>query len=54
MPRNARIAMCGVASAKTYAPGALHPIIVRGIERRRITDKVIFAFSHIIISLDLR
>ena len=36
MPRKARIDMRGVASAKTYAPGALHHIIVRGIERRRI------------------
>jgi hypothetical protein len=36
MPREARIEMCGVALAKTYAPGALHPIIGRGIERHRI------------------
>jgi hypothetical protein len=36
MPRKARIGMCGVASAKTYAPGALQQIIIRGIERRRI------------------
>jgi putative transposase len=36
MPRKARIDMCGAASAKTYAPVALHHIIVRGIERRKI------------------
>jgi putative transposase len=30
--------MCGVASAKTYAPGALHHIIVRGIERGKISS----------------
>jgi len=36
MPRKARIGMCGVASAKTYAPSALHHIIIRGIERQRI------------------
>jgi hypothetical protein len=36
MPRKAGIDLCGAASAKTYAPGALHHIIVRGIERRRI------------------
>lgn len=28
--------MGGVASAKTYAPGALHHIIVRGDKRQRI------------------
>ena len=38
MPRKARIDMCGVASAKTYAPGALHHIICRGIEREKIFD----------------
>ena len=38
MPRKARIDMCGVASAKTYAPGALHHIICRGIERGKIFD----------------
>jgi putative transposase len=36
MPRKARIGMCGVASAKKYAPGALHHIICRGIEKTRI------------------
>ena len=36
MPRKARIDLCGVASAKTYAPGALHHIILRGIELRKI------------------
>jgi len=36
MPRKARIDLCGVASAKTYAPRALHHIIVRGINRRKI------------------
>ena len=36
MPRKARIDLCGVASAKTYAPGALLHIIVRGINRREI------------------
>ena len=36
MPHKARIDLCGVASAKKYAPGALHHIIVRGMECRRI------------------
>jgi putative transposase len=37
MPRKARIDLCGEASAKTYAPGALHHIVViRGIERKPI------------------
>ena len=36
MPRKARIDLCGVASAKTYAPGALRHIIVRGINRSKI------------------
>ena len=36
MPRKARIDLCGVASSKTYAPGALHHIVVRGINRRKI------------------
>jgi putative transposase len=36
MARKARIGLCGVASAKTYAPGALHHIIIRGIERKAI------------------
>jgi putative transposase len=36
MPCKARIDMCGVASAKTYAPGALHHITIRGIKRQRI------------------
>ena len=36
MPRRARVDLCGVASAKTYAPGALHHIIIRGIERKAI------------------
>jgi hypothetical protein len=36
MPRKTRMGLCGVASTKTYAPGALHHIIIRGIERRRI------------------
>jgi hypothetical protein len=36
MPRKARIDLCGVASAKTYALGALRNIIVRGINRRKI------------------
>lgn len=36
MPRKASIYLCGVASTKTYAPGALHHIIVRGIYRRKI------------------
>jgi len=35
MPRKVRIDLCGVASAKTYAPGGLHNIIVRGINRRK-------------------
>ena len=38
MPRRARVDMCGVASAKTYAPGALHHIICRGIKRGKIFD----------------
>ena len=36
MARKARIGLCGVASAKTYAAGALHHIMVRGIERRAV------------------
>ena len=36
MPRKARIDLCGVASAKTHAFRALHHIIVRGINRRKI------------------
>ena len=36
MPRKACLDLCGAASAKTYAPGALHHIIVRGIERKAI------------------
>jgi hypothetical protein len=36
MPRKARIDMCCVASAKTYASGALNHILCRGIERRKI------------------
>jgi hypothetical protein len=36
MPRKDPIDMCGVASAKAQAPGALHHVIVRGIEKRNI------------------
>jgi hypothetical protein len=36
MPRQASIDLCGVALANTYAPGVLHHIIVRGIDRRKI------------------
>jgi putative transposase len=36
MPRKARIDLCGVASARTYAPGALHHIVIRSIERKPI------------------
>jgi hypothetical protein len=32
MPRKARIDLCGVASAKRYAPGALHHNIIGGLE----------------------
>lgn len=43
MPRKARIDICGVASAKTYAPGAMHHIIVRGINRRKIFINIFLA-----------
>jgi hypothetical protein len=36
MPRKARMDMCSVASAKMYAPEALHHIVIRGIERKPI------------------
>jgi len=36
VPRKARIGMCGVASARTYASGALNHNICRGIEKSRI------------------
>jgi len=36
MPRKARIDLCGAASAKTFAPGAIHHIVIRGIERKPI------------------
>lgn len=36
MPRKALIDLCSSASAKMYAPGALHHIVIRGIERKPI------------------
>ena len=38
MPRAARLDACLCVSARRQAPGTLHHVIVRGIERRHIID----------------
>ena len=38
MPRTARLDACLCVSARRQAPGTLHHVIVRGIERRHIID----------------